>query len=160
LLTEFLIKQLLKAKKLQSSYILSNTNFIEIEIKKMSKSNKRMVKVFNFNIDYRTANFMKENQKNLKSISSLYITLSDKKTKTNATEEFLKSILQKNLSYKILYESFKSTIKNKTNNNYSLQKLITMYLLYKQKVGGKKMDLEEKSLSDMYIIKGKFFLKD
>jgi len=126
----------------------------------MSKSNKRMVKVFNFNIDYRTANFMKENQKNLKSISSLYITLSDKKTKTNATEEFLKSILQKNLSYKILYESFKSTIKNKTNNNYSLQKLITMYLLYKQKVGGKKMDLEEKSLSDMYIIKGKFFLKD
>jgi CRISPR-associated CXXC_CXXC protein Cst1 len=160
LLTEFLIKQLLKAKKLQSSYILSNTNFIEIEIKKISKYNKRMVKVFNFNIDYSTANFIiiKGNQENLKSISSLYITLSDNETKTNATEEFLKSILQKNLSYKILYESFKSTIKNKTNNKYSLQKLITMYLLYKQKVGGKEMGLEEKSLDDMYI-KGKILLE-
>jgi CRISPR-associated protein Cst1 len=47
---------------------------------------------------------------------------------------------------------FKSATQDKAYvSNYNLQRLIIMYLLYKQKVGGKEMGLEEKSLWAMYM---------
>jgi len=152
LFVKFFADLLVQSKKLQSQYIIQNINFIEVEIKKLSKTSERkLVKVFNFNIDRKTAEFIKENHENLKSLSKSYFIFPDDKTKVYILIEFLNSILKKSLSYEFLYKTFKSKIKDKayiTNNN--LLRLIYMYFLYLKKFGGENMDLEEKNLWAMY----------
>jgi len=93
-------------------------------------------------------------------LSKSFFILPDKnKTRVYILTEFLNLILKKDLNYGLLYKIFKSIMQDKAYvSNYNLQRLITMYLLYKQKVGGKEMGLEEKSLDDMYI-KGKILLE-
>jgi CRISPR-associated protein Cst1 len=146
------ITDLLQSKKLQSEYIIQNINFIEVEIKKLSMSEKRLVKVFNFNIDRNTAEFIKENHENFKSLSKSYFTFPDDKTRVYILMEFLNSILKKNLNYEFLYKIFKSRIKGKAYISYSnLSKLIHMYLFYLKKLGGEEMDLRKESLWAMYM---------
>jgi len=157
---DFFTKYLLSLKREQVNYTLKNTNFLEIEIKEMSKkSKKKIAKVFSFNIDYKTAKFIEKNQKNLQSLSKSYFILPDDKTRVYILMEFLNLILKKDLNYGLLYKIFKSITQGKAYvSNYNLRRLIIMYLLYKQKVGGKEMGLEEKSLSDMYM-RGKNLLE-
>jgi CRISPR-associated protein Cst1 len=152
LFTKFITDLLVRSKKLQSKYVIQNINFIEIKIKKSATSERKSVKVFNFNIDRSTAQFIKENHENLKSLSKSYFIFPDDKTKVYILVEFLNSILKKDLNYGFLYKIFRSKIKDKayiSNNN--LLKLIYMYLLYLKKFGGEKMNLEEKSLWAMYM---------
>jgi CRISPR-associated protein Cst1 len=152
LFVKFIADLLIQSKKLQSEYIIQNINFVEVEIKKSATSERKSVKVFNFNIDRSTAEFIKENHENLKSLSKSYFVSPDDKTRVYILVEFLNSILKKNLSYEFLYKIFKSKIKDKayiSSNN--LLKLIHMYLLYLKKLGGENMSLEEKSLWAMYI---------
>ena len=156
---DFFTEYLLRIKKSQAKYTLSNINFLETELKET------LPKVFSFNIDYNTAEFIEKNHKNLKSLSKSFFILPDKnKTRVYILTEFLNLILKKDLNYGLLYKIFKSIMQDKAYvSNYNLQRLIIMYLLYKQnlykqKVGGKEMGLEEKSLDDMYI-KGKILLE-
>jgi CRISPR-associated protein Cst1 len=124
---------------------LSNINFLETELKET------LPKVFSFNIDYKTAEFIEKNHENLKSLSKSFFILPDK-TRVYILTEFLNLILKKDLNYGLLYKIFRSATQDKTYvSNYNLQRLIIMYLLYKQKVGGKEMGLEEKSLWAMYM---------
>ena len=141
----FFTEYLLRIKKSQAKYTLSNINFIETELKET------LPKVFSFNIDYKTAEFIEKNHENLKSLSKSFFMLPDK-TKVYILTEFLNLILKKDLNYGLLYKIYKSATQDKAYvSNYNLQRLIIMYLLYKQKVGGKEMDLEEKSLWAMYM---------
>jgi CRISPR-associated protein Cst1 len=149
---DFFTEYLLRIKKSQAKYTLSNINFLETELKET------LPKVFSFNIDYNTAEFIEENHKNLKSLSKSFFILPDKnKTRVYILTEFLNLILKKDLNYGLLYKIFKSIMQDKAYvSNYNLQRLIIMYLLYKQnlykqKVGGKEMGLEEKSLWAMYM---------
>ncbi|MBX0312585.1 MAG: type I-B CRISPR-associated protein Cas8b1/Cst1 [Sulfurihydrogenibium sp.] len=152
LFVEFITDFLIHSKKLQSEYIIQNINFIEVEIKKLSMSEKRMVKVFNFNIDRSTAEFIKENYEDFKSLSRSYFVFPDDKTKVYVLAEFLNSVLKKNLSYEFLYKIFRSKIKDRAYISYNnLLKLINMYLLYLKKIGGNEMDLEERNLRAMYM---------
>ena len=159
LFVKFIADLLIQSKKLQSEYIIQNINFIEVEIKKPSKTSERkLVKVFNFNIDRSTAEFIKENHDNFKSLSKSYFIFPDDKTKVYILIEFLNSILKKDLNYGFLYKIFRSKIKDKayiSSNN--LLKLVYMYLLYLKKFiylkksGGKQMGLEENHLKAMYM---------
>jgi CRISPR-associated protein Cst1 len=152
LFVKFIADLLVQSKKLQSEYIIQNINFVEVEIKKSARSERKSIKVFNFNIDRSTAEFIKENHENLKSLSKSYFVFPDDKTRVYILIEFLNSILKKNLSYEFLYKIFRSKIKDKayiSSNN--LLKLIHMYLLYLKKFGGEKMSLEEKNLQAMYM---------
>jgi CRISPR-associated protein Cst1 len=152
LFVKFIADLLAQSKKLQSEYIIQNINFVEVEIKKSATSERKSVKVFNFNIDRSTAEFIKKNHENLKSLSKSYFISLDNKTRVYILVEFLNSILKKNLSYEFLYKIFRSKIKDKayiSSNN--LLKLIHMYLLYLKKFGGEKMSLEEKNLQAMYM---------
>jgi CRISPR-associated CXXC_CXXC protein Cst1 len=149
---DFFTEYLLRIKKSQAKYTLSNINFLETELKET------LPKVFSFNIDYNTAEFIEENHENLKSLSKSFFILPDKnKTRVYILTEFLNLILKKDLNYGLLYKIFKSIMQDKAYvSNYNLQRLIIMYLLYKQnlykqKVGGKEMGLEEKSLWAMYM---------
>jgi CRISPR-associated protein Cst1 len=141
---DFFTEYLLRIKKSQAKYILSNINFLETELKET------LPKVFSFNIDYKTAEFIEKNHENLKSLSKSFFMLPDK-TRVYILTEFLNLILKKDLNYGLLYKIFKSATQDKAYvSNYNLQRLIIMYLLYKQKVGGKEMGLEEKSLWAMH----------
>jgi len=144
---DFFTEYLLRIKKSQAKYTLSNINFLETELKET------LPKVFSFNIDYKTAEFIEENHENLKLLSKSFFILPDKnKTRVYILTEFLNLILKKDLNYGLLYKIFKSATQDKAYvSNYNLQRLIIMYLLYKQKVGGKEMGLEEKSLWAMYM---------
>jgi CRISPR-associated protein Cst1 len=150
LFVKFIADLLIHSKKLQSKYIIQNINFIEVEIKKLSK--RKFVKVFNFNIDRSTAEFIKENHDNLKSLSKSYFIFPDDKTKVYILIEFLNSVLKKDLNNGFLYKIFRSKIKDKayiSSNN--LMKLVYMYSLYLKKFGGKQMGLEENHLKAMYM---------
>jgi CRISPR-associated protein Cst1 len=156
LFVKFIADLLVQSKKLQSEYIIQNINFIEVEIKKLSKTSERkFVKVFNFNIDRSTAEFIKKNHENFKSLSKSYFIFPDDKTKVYILIEFLNLVLKKDLNYGFLYKIFKSKIKNKayiSSNN--LLKLVLMYFSYLkkfEKFGGKQMSLEEKNLWAMYM---------
>lgn len=144
---DFFTEYLLRIKKSQAKYTLSNINFIETELKET------LPKVFSFNIDYKTAEFIEKNHENLKSLSKSFFILPDKnKTRVYILTEFLSLILKKDLNYGLLYKIFKSITQDRAYvSNYNLQRLIIMYLLYKEKVGGKEMGLEEKSLWAMYM---------
>jgi CRISPR-associated protein Cst1 len=136
---DFFTEYLSRIKKSQAKYTLSNINFLETELKKT------LPKVFSFNIDYKTAEFIEKNQENLKSLSKSFFILPDKnKTRVYILTEFLNLIFKKDLNYGLLYKIFKNIMQDKAYvSNYNLQRLIIMYLLYKQKVGGKEMGLEE-----------------
>jgi CRISPR-associated protein Cst1 len=106
---DFFAKYLLSLKREQVNYTLRNTNFLEIEIKEMSKkSKKKIAKVFSFNIDYKTAKFIEKNHENLKSLSKSFFILPDK-TRVYILTEFLNLILKKDLNYELLYKIFKSS---------------------------------------------------
>lgn len=153
LFLKFIADLLVQSKKLQSEYIIQNINFIEVEIKKLSKTlERKLVKVFNFNIDRSTAEFIKENHENFKSLSKSYFIFPDDKTRVYILIEFLNLVLKKDLNYGFLYKIFRSKIKDKayiSSNN--LMKLVYMYFFYLKKFGGKEMGLEEKSLWAMYM---------
>jgi CRISPR-associated protein Cst1 len=151
LFVKFIADLLIQSKKLQSQYIIQNINFIEVEIKKAPMSERKFAKVFNFNIDRSTAEFIKENHDNLKSLSKSYFIFPDNETKVYILIEFLNSVLKKDLNYGFLYKIFRSKIKDKayiSSNN--LMKLIYMYSIYLKKFGGKQMGLEENHLKAMY----------
>jgi CRISPR-associated protein Cst1 len=152
LFVKFIADLLIQSKKLQSQYIIQNINFIEVEIKKAPMSERKFAKVFNFNIDRSTAEFIKENHDNLKSLSKSYFIFPDDKTRVYILMEFLNSVLKKDLSYGLLYKIFRSKIKDKAyigRNN--LMKLIHLHLLYFKKMGGKKMALKENHLWVMHM---------
>ncbi|MBX0312134.1 MAG: type I-B CRISPR-associated protein Cas8b1/Cst1 [Sulfurihydrogenibium sp.] len=152
LFAKFITDLLVRSKRIQSKYIIQNINFIEVEIKKLPMSERKFVKVFNFNVDRRTAEFIEENNKNFKSLSKSYFIFPDDKTRVYILIEFLNSVLKKDLSYGFLYKIFRSKIKDKAYiSSNSLLKLIYMYLLYLKRFGGKKMELKDKSLRAMYM---------
>ncbi|MBX0311506.1 MAG: type I-B CRISPR-associated protein Cas8b1/Cst1, partial [Sulfurihydrogenibium sp.] len=115
---DFFTEYLLRIKKSQAKYTLANINFLETELKET------LPKVFSFNIDYNTAEFIEENHENLKSLSKSFFILPDK-TRVYILTEFLNLILKKDLNYGLLYKIFKSATQDKAYvSNYNLQRLI------------------------------------
>lgn len=144
ILIKFFTEYLLNLKTKQAHYTLSSINFIEIKL------SETLQHVFSFNIGYDTATFLQENNKALSDISKAYFKLRDG-TKVYILTEFLNSVLKKDLNYGFLYEVFRSKLdENAYISNKNLKTLVDLFLSYKQKIGGKTMNLPDGSLWVMY----------